>query len=366
MSVFLGSCASNLKTETDLKAAPDDLSQKIEDYDLSQAVAATETPTDIAKVDASAAAEVKDESTVSLKETSKKKKSKKEILAPDSDTNEPTKAKKIVTKTAVAPKPPGPATWTPSGWPYGIGETAKYSLRWGLIEGGVVTMTVLPPKSLDGEPVLHYLGTVKSSKALDIFYKVDDSIQSWVGLRDHLPRRQEIKQLESAQWGKRVVVFDQKAKIAKYYSAGTHRDKGPFEVRQDDPVAFGSQDIFAALYFYRFIPSLENTNFPIHDRFKNWNNKMTFLGRETIDVQAGRFNTMRFKMLPRVSGQLEPKGDVEIWLKDDSSRVMVQFKAKIKVGSITGELLEYQQGSVPTLSPPAMVTPTKLNDMGEM
>jgi hypothetical protein len=193
---------------------------------------------------------------------------------------------------------------------------------------------------------------------LEFLYKVDDTIESWIGIEDHLPRRQEISQRESARWGRRVVVFDQAKGVAKFFSKATKRDGTTEEFRRDDGMTRYAQDVFGALYFYRFVDHLDTLTFPIHDRWKNWNNQLTYIGKEKIRVPAGEFETLHFKMLPRVTGQLEPKGDVEIWVTNDSRRVLTQFRAKIKVGSITGELKEYKEGRPISLTPPVMKTPT--------
>ena len=195
---------------------------------------------------------------------------------------------------------------------------------------------------------------------LEFFYKVDDSMDSWVRIEDHLPLRQEIRQLESARWGRRVVVFNKNEHLAKFYANATTKEGHTEEIKREDPMTPFAQDVFGALYFYRFALDLNHLNFPIHDRFRNWQNELTFLGKESVMVPAGEFMTQHFKMFPRVSGQLEPKGDVEIWVKDDPSRVLVQFKAHIKVGSVTGELKAYEPGTPIHLPLPRMRTPTSL------
>lgn len=285
---------------------------------------------------------------------------------------EPKKKKKKVkaaTETAKAPEAAAaaaaaPQTWAPSGWPFGPGEKLVLALRYGLIEGGELSMSVEEPKVIEGEPVLHYVANIRSTRLLEFFYKIDDTMQSWVGLSDHLPRRQEIRQLETARWGRRIVVFDQKAQMARAYIHATKKSGEVEEIRRDDPIKSWAQDVFGALFFYRFIDDMTQVNFPIHDRFRNWTNELIFMGKEHITVPFGEFDAIHCRMNPRVEGSLAPKGDVEVWFKDDPSHILLQFKARIKVGSITGELRSYEPGHPFSVPPPLMRTPIhlKIND----
>lgn len=328
--VLIYSCARDLKKESDIVGGPQDLTQKIEDVsqDKLQKLIDKERSEKETKVDAKS-------KEVSQKDAAQKKLKKSKI-----------------------------PFWTPSHWPFGVGERMVLAMRYGPIEGGLATIEVKEPKIVDGEPVLHYHAQVRSSKVLEFFYKVDDSMDTWVGANDHLPRRQEIQQNESARWGRRVVVFDQKAKAARYYSHLTKKNGEVQEIRRDDPLENYPQDVFGALFFYRFADDLKKLNFPVHDRFRHWNNELIFEEQEKIRVPAGEFDTLRFKINPRISGDLKPQGDVLVWFKNDPSKILIKFKAKIKVGAVTGELREYQAGQNPQLSLPNLITPMRLNQMG--
>ena len=272
----------------------------------------------------------------------------------------------IIAATPVvkSPAPLKKGVWQPAAWPYGIGEVAEYTLRYGLIEGGVVTMTTMPLKMMDGEKVLHYSGHVFSTRLLELFYKVDNRIDSWVSMETHLPLRQEILQRESEQWGSRVVTFDSKKQTAKFYATTEKKNKKKKVEKFDSKLDHYAQDIFSALYFFRFIEPLDRVNFSIHDRGKNWNNETIYLGTEVLDLPVGPTRARRYKLQPRISGHLKPKGDVEGWFSDDDRRIMVRFRANLKFGSITGDLRKYIPGKRLATGTPRMVTPIDLDSMG--
>jgi len=361
VSFFLAACATKLKMDSDIKAVPDDFTQKFDAANVPIYLDPTVSlPTQeyleprelLSRLIKRIRPDAKDISlnmpatAVSKGEKAKKKSKGDKSPPPAADV-----------KAAV----PAAKTFKPLAWPFGVGEKITLVLRYGPLEGGIAVMEVKEPQSINGETVLHYHAEVKSSKVLELFYKVDDKMDSWVGLKDHLPRRQEIKQLESARWGRRAVVFDQPRHAVRFYAHTTFKEGKVEEIKREDPMTPFAQDVFGALYYYRFLSLGEHrVNFPIHDRFRNWSNELTFIAKEKIIVPAGEFEALRYKMFPRVSGDLAPKGDVEIWVSNDSRRVLLQFKAKIKVGSLTGELKEYEAGKDFQIAPPELKTPFDL------
>ncbi len=247
--------------------------------------------------------------------------------------------------------------WKPKGWPYGVGEKIVWNFRWGLIEAGQAKLETLPTQMIDGKQALHFKGSIKSTKMLELFYKVDNRIDTWISLDRHLPLRQEIEQLESKRWGRRVIVFNQDNLKARFFQDMTKAGGKREITKKVTKMTPAAQDIFGALYFYRFVDPGKNYLFPIHDRYKNWTAALTYLGEETLRVPAGKFETYHYHVLPKLAGGLEPKGEVDVWLSKDDARVIVQFKAKIKLGSVTGELVEYQRGRPSGLKLPDFVTP---------
>ncbi|MEO5666782.1 MAG: DUF3108 domain-containing protein, partial [Bdellovibrionota bacterium] len=212
--------------DTDLSVAPKEYEQKIVAVDI--------TVLDN-KVPHPASAPV---SAASAKKISKKKKTLK-IVASASSASVPVVRPQVV-----------------RAWPVGIGEQSKYSLRWGVIEGGVATIRVNPPQDIEGVPALHYSGIVKSSKMMDFFYKIDNTIDTWVRLSDLAPLRQEIKQNESARFGRRVMMINPEKNEVKFYEILTKTTGGTNEDKRTDIMLNGSQDLFGALYFYRFVQNI--------------------------------------------------------------------------------------------------------------
>jgi hypothetical protein len=319
---FITACASKLREEKDLGETPAQMTQKIEDTSGTISDAAdSDTPASSGKKSGKASAK----------------------------------------STAVTPPVRRQTAGFVDFWPFSVGEKATYVLRYGPIEGGKATIEVAPVKKIDGEYALHYVTTATSHKVFDLFYRVADVLQTWTRLKDHLPLRQEITQNESGEWGRRIVIFNQKKKEQHFFSSTNRPGKPVKVIDEKHPLHNNPQDMLGSYFFSRFVKDPKKITFPVHDRFKHWNNEYVFDGKEEVKTKAGTFMCNRFKVFPRVQGNLEPKGDALVWMTDDNRRIMTRFNVKIKIGSITGDLVAYEPGRSWDLPIPEFATPLNLD-----
>jgi hypothetical protein len=247
--------------------------------------------------------------------------------------------------------------YKPASWPFGVGEILKIKLHYGMIEGGMATIEVRESLEMDGEKMLHLHGEVLSSRMVNLFYKVNNSFDSFVSLKNFLPFRQVIRQNESSRWGQSILTFDYKKNKAHFFQSMERHKKPKIQVDKEvDPIPF-SQEIFSSLYFYRFLEAGKSGAFPVHDKQKSWNANFEFVGREKLSVPAGAFSALRYRVVPMLEGYLSSKTSVDVWLSDDDRRLMLKFNAKLKLGSLTGELASFLPGRGILLSPPELLTP---------
>jgi hypothetical protein len=80
------------------------------------------------------------------------------------------------------------------------------------------------------------------------------------------------------------------------------------------------------------------------------------LGRETVKTPAGKFSTIKVRTFPKYEGVFMNKGEISIWLTDDSRKIPVLMKSTIAIGSIvstlTGMTLGDEEPSVEKPVPP--------------
>ena len=57
----------------------------------------------------------------------------------------------------------------------------------------------------------------------------------------------------------------------------------------------------------------------------------------------GAFQCWKLKVTIKLNNVLKPTGDMFLWLSDDSKRYPVRFDAKIKIGSLIGNLTSLRE-----------------------
>jgi hypothetical protein len=105
------------------------------------------------------------------------------------------------------------------------------------------------------------------------------------------------------------------------------------------------QDILSSLYYFRTLPQLENGTsvfIDVHESKKNWKLEIQILGRETLKTALGKIPTVKVKAIVQFEGVLWDKGDLYLWLTDDSRHIPVVMNGKIVIGSITATLTQVE------------------------
>jgi hypothetical protein len=68
------------------------------------------------------------------------------------------------------------------GVPFHPGEKLTYKATWGIIPAGELTVTVLPEEIFKGIEVYHFVMIAKTSKVVDLLYKIRERQDSYVDI----------------------------------------------------------------------------------------------------------------------------------------------------------------------------------------
>jgi hypothetical protein len=134
---------------------------------------------------------------------------------------------------------------------------------------------------------------------------------------------------------RRVVVFDH----AQGTVISTLNNDPPATLDIPEQV----QDALSSLYYLRTREDLETGRtivINVLDSEKNWSVEFQVLGRERLKTSLGEFRTIKVRTYPRYKGVFLNKGEVFIWLTDDSRKVPVLLKSKLNVGAFVLTLAE--------------------------
>ena len=100
-----------------------------------------------------------------------------------------------------------------------------------------------------------------------------------------------------------------------------------------------------SVYYYSRLLDFENVGefeHPVTDGEKNLMGIMRVIGKETIHVPAGTFETLVLEPdLQNVEGVFskKPRAKIKLWVTNDARRLLVQMKSKAIVGSFVAELI---------------------------
>lgn len=231
---------------------------------------------------------------------------------------------------------------------FGPGERLEYALKWAGITAGDSVMEVAAGEGQDGEPLYKVISTAESRAVVDVFYKVRNRYETHVSAADGLPRKYVFLQDEGGKKKNRVLIFDQERGIVtRIVKEGERTTSQVFEIPE------GTQDNLSSLY------AMRNETFKVGDRVafrvfegkKNWELIVEVLAAEEIEVEAGRFRTLKLHPILKYEGLFRRKGELHVWVTDDQYHIPVLMKSKVNIGSIVAELVKYrvagEQGQEP-------------------
>ncbi len=238
--------------------------------------------------------------------------------------------------------------------PFEAGEKGLYRAHWnGLFSVATAEITVTPTV-IDGKKAYFVKVEAKSSKLLDLIWKMRDTITSTFDAKALAPSRFTFRQRENSK------VIDTEA----LYSEATKKWSVNRQERgeKDKIYEFDSQntlDPITTVYLSRSI------DFKVGDRlyFKVFGGKYQYLlelrieTKEPVTTPSGK-SVEAYKIIPYIQnitkdGYASRFNEATIWISADERRLPIKLSSKIFVGSIYLELIKDQLGLQSSLAVPA-------------
>ncbi|HEY9428480.1 MAG TPA: DUF3108 domain-containing protein [Gemmatimonadaceae bacterium] len=200
--------------------------------------------------------------------------------------------------------------------PFAIGEQLDYMVAVGGAKVGTGKMELLGVEDVRGEDTFHARFSVEGGF---LMFKVNDVLESWFDT-ETLSSRRFIQNIQE-------VSYKKKRYYDIYPERGVLHQKGYEEM----PTVPKPLDDASFLYFVRTVPLEVGKTYTFNRYFRPDRNPVVVkvLRKETIDVPAGKFNTIVIQPIIKSQGIFAEGGEAQMWLSDDDRRMMVQFKAKV-------------------------------------
>jgi hypothetical protein len=217
---------------------------------------------------------------------------------------------------------------------FGVGEELYYDISVGFVTAGRAQMKIPSASTINNRSCYDIEFLVQSTSFFDALYKVRDRYESHLDMDGLFPHR-FVQQIREGGYKRDFSASFDHARGTATTSEGTYRIE-PY-----------TQDILSAFYFmrtYDFSSFRPGQKVYLKNFYKDSSYVLTvkFLGRQTIKVDAGKFNCLLLEPITKEGGLFKSTGRVIVWVSDDERRVPVQVEAEIPVGSITAELTSYK------------------------
>ena len=214
------------------------------------------------------------------------------------------------------------------------GEKLVFDLDYGFVTAGVAVMEIPRIKKISGRNAYHINFEVNSVPSFDMFYKVRDRYESYLDVEGLFPWRFEQHIREGGYTRDFSAFFDHRKGKAK-------TSEGEYEI----PLYVN--DIISAFYYAR---TLDYSNMKVNDlinlknfyKDKVYDLDVKFLGKETIEVPAGKFECVIVEPLVKEGGLFKHEGNIVIWLTNDELKMPVKVRTKIIIGHVEAKLTSYE------------------------
>ncbi len=239
----------------------------------------------------------------------------------------------------VRPVQPEPVRPVQAEHLFARGEKLSYDLYWTVVKAGSATLETVPGVALDGRKTLYFRALAKSTPFIDTFYKVRDSIESWVDPGMARAWLYKKDQEEGTYIRHYLVRFDEGGSVAHRYSKG--------ELKNAVITPYGCFDPLSMLFLFRTKPLAVGYEFaaPVTDGEKAVVGRARVVRRETVKVAAGEFDTFLVEPeIKEIGGvfRKSPDATLQVWITADARRIPVRVKSKVIVGSFSMELTGYE------------------------
>jgi hypothetical protein len=215
-----------------------------------------------------------------------------------------------------------------------VGEKLTFDVKYGFVTAGVATMEIPSIKKISGRNAYHVLFEVNTVPSFDWMYKVRDRYETFIDTEGLFPWRFEQHIREGGYSRDFSAFFDQRKGKAK-------TSEGEYEIPKY------VNDIVSAFYLAR---TFDYSDMKVNERInlknfykdKVYDLDVRYLGRETIEVPAGKFDCIIVEPLVLEGGLFKSEGNIIIWLTNDQLKIPVKVETKVVIGSIDAELTNYK------------------------
>ena len=246
-------------------------------------------------------------------------------------------------------KPEAVPAYQPKYLPFEAGERALYRASWNGMFSVASAEIHTTPKVVDGKKVIQVRVDAKTSGALDLIWKMRDTISSTFDAVALTPAHFVFSQRENAKVIDTEAKFDHRTKrwVVNRQQIGKQTKNYQFESNNTlDPIT--------AVYLAR------STEYKVGDKlyFKVFGGRYQYLlelfveKKEPVELESGK-TVEAYRIVPRIQnitkrGYAGRVNEAIIWISADDRRVPIKMSSKVIFGTVHLELIDDKRGAQST------------------
>lgn len=225
--------------------------------------------------------------------------------------------------------------------PFVDGEKLLYTVRWRLMVAGYAELALQKNSGASG--AWKVTAKANSTGYVSNIYKVEDEYRSSFRNPSLCSNGIEKTINEGERHREVSLEFDRPRRLALLRDRDA-RDGAPPRVAQFS-IPDCVHDILSALYYARTQPLQvgQSFEFPVNDGGKTIQIRVDVQAEEEVQTELGTFQAIRVEPDLFSGNVFQGKGRLFVWFTKDASRLPVQLKAQIGVGTITASLSKMER-----------------------
>lgn len=220
------------------------------------------------------------------------------------------------------------------------GEWLKFRLHYGFLNASYATLHLKEAK-IDNKPVYHVVGHGKTTGFASIFFKVDDTYESYFDKEDGKPYRFVRDIYEGGYTRNTEINFYHDKDLAVLHDKKNNK-KRKFTVNGQ------IQDMLSGFYYLRNHYDPEDLEVGksielkmLFDDDGVFPFRLKYLGKDTLKTKFGKVECLKFRPYVQSGRVFKEQASLTMWVSNDDNRIPIRMKADLAVGAIKADLDGY-------------------------
>jgi hypothetical protein len=223
---------------------------------------------------------------------------------------------------------------------YKPGEWLKFRIHYGFLNASYATLHI-KTDTIQDVPVYHVVGNGKTTGFASIFFKVDDTYESYFGKENGKPYK-FIRKVDEGGYTKDIEIDFNYKKDEAILNDKKNNKKFNFTIKDS------IQDLISAFYYLRNNYKAKDLVIGesiilnmLYDDDGIFKFKLKYLGKEILKTKFGKVECLKFRPYVQSGRVFKEQESLALWVSNDMNKIPIRIKADLTIGSLKADLDGY-------------------------